>query len=47
MDFYQFVQWCFKSQDSGIATIIVIGVIGEILIRTIQAIRRRPNDDDE
>jgi hypothetical protein len=41
MDLFGFIQWCFRSSNSTILTIIVGVLLGELLIRLAVALRGR------
>lgn len=47
MTFYEFIQWCFKDQNSGIATIIVLGVIFGGLVSIIKAIKGNSSTEED
>lgn len=36
---FDFIKWCFKNEDSGAATILVLILCGYFVIRVIKAIR--------
>lgn len=36
---FEFIQWCFKDETSGITTLIVLAMLGTGLVRVISAIR--------
>jgi len=35
----EFIQWCFKDNNSGAATILIIILLGVFIIRVIKAIK--------
>ncbi len=39
MSFTEFVQWCFKDENSGAATILVLVLFGYFVIRVIKVIK--------
>ena len=38
MDFYGFVQWCFSSGWAGLATIIVLCIVADLIVEVVRAI---------
>jgi len=35
----EFIKWCFKSEDSGVATILILILFGYFVIRVIKIIK--------
>lgn len=43
----EFLKWCFKDSNSGVATIIVLGIIYQGTIGIIRAIKGTKETDEE
>lgn len=36
---FEFIQWCFKNENSGAATILILILVGTFAIRVVKAIK--------
>jgi len=36
---FEFIKWCFKNEDSGATTVLVLIIVGVFIIKAIRAIK--------
>jgi hypothetical protein len=47
MDFYTFIQWCFRDGDATIITLMVLGMVFSFIVKVIRVITHNPVCDCE